>query len=110
MGKAMRRSKFEQIIDTLSHAVQPIIKSHLLSKANISYYQAQPLLKFLEEKGYLEIIDPPCLTYKRGKERKTNFMYLTTQKGLEALKLLNSPPLKGLLDCYEWIREQKEEK
>ena len=88
--------------------MQPILKTNLFNKANLSLTQAKPLFMFLEEKGYLERIEDPGLTSGRGKERKTKFLYLTTRKGREALGILKCPPLRELFEIHEWLREQKE--
>lgn len=74
----------------------------------MSWNMAMPLLEFLEEKGYLQRIVPPRTHHGKIKDKKTKYMYQTTQKGRKALMLINGQVLKGLFDYKAWLREQKE--
>lgn len=94
-----RRSKFEQAVDILSNTTKPILISVLLTKANVSWSSTKHLFKYLEVHGFLKKSKPTCLHY--GRDVRVKFMYQTTEKGREILKLLNTPPLNELFDYYE---------
>ena len=97
-----------QIVEVLSCCVNPIIKTHLIRETRMTWGMTMPLCEFLEAGGYLERIKTPCSSRGKIKDRKTKYMYLTTQKGREALKLINGPVLTGLFDYDAWRQEQKE--
>ncbi len=101
-----RRSKSEQAIDILSNAIEPILMTPLLTKANINWGATKSLFMFLEECGFLKRVEPVDPEHREN--IRVKFGYQTTQKGLKALELSETPPLRELLDCYEWIKKQKE--
>lgn len=102
----MRRSKFDQAVDILSCAIEPILMTNLLTKTNLDWTATKFLFKFLEVRGFLKKFVP--INPDHRKNVRVKFVYQTTQKGIEALEIWKSPPLNELLDCYEWVREQKE--
>jgi len=101
MPTTRRRSPFEILLDTLKEAEYPIPRTKLSMRLSITYPRALCYLKFLEEKGYLDRID-------NQKDNRTPFLYKTSNKGQEALKLWKSSRLQELTNFHEWSQGETE--
>ena len=78
-----RRDRHDIVAEILHHAKGGKIKTHIMYKAKLSYYQIQEYLPLLLKKGFLE-----NKTIKRKRQDIT--MYRTTEKGREFLEHLES--------------------
>ena len=78
-----RRDRHDIVAEILHHARGGKIKTHIMYKAKLSYYQIQEYLPLLLKKGFLE-----NKTIKQKRQDKT--MYKTTKKGIEFLEHLES--------------------
>lgn len=78
-----RRDRHDIVAEILLHAMGGKLKTHLMYKARLSYYQIQTYLPLLMEKGFLE-----NTTIKR--KRQTITIFGTTKKGIEFLEHLES--------------------
>jgi len=78
-----RRDRHDIVAEILHHAMGGKIKTHIMYKAKLSYYQIQEYLPLLMEKGFLE-----NTTIKQ--KRKITKIYRTTKKGIEFLEHLES--------------------
>jgi len=73
-----RRDRHDIVAEILNYAKGGKIKTHIMYKAKLSYYQINEYLGLLVEKGFVE-----NLTIKRRKQMIT--IYRTTKKGIEFL-------------------------
>jgi predicted transcriptional regulator len=78
-----RRDRHDIVTEILNHARGGKIKTHIMYRAKLSYYQIQEYLPLLIEKGFLE-----NMTIKQKRQDIT--MYRTTKKGIEFLEHLES--------------------
>ena len=78
-----RRDRHDIVAEILHHAREGKIKTHIMYKAKLSYYQIQEYLPLLMEKGFLE-----NTTIKR--KRQTITIFRSTKKGIEFLEHLES--------------------
>jgi len=82
-GAKKRRDRHEIVGEILNTAREGKIKTHIMYKAKLSFYQVQEYLPLLIEKGHLE-----ATTIKQKKQDIT--IYKTTKKGLGLLNGLES--------------------
>ena len=73
-----RRDRHEIVAEILKTARGGKMKTHIMYKAKLSYYQISEYLSLLVEKGFME-----SLAIKRKRQKVT--MYRTTEKGIEFL-------------------------
>jgi len=71
-----RRDRHEIFAEILTIAIGGVIKTHIMYRAKLSYYQINEYLSLLVDKGFLENIN----VLRMGQRTK---IYKTTQKGLE---------------------------
>jgi len=92
------RVKFEMLLDLLNGAKdEPICKTNLMQKANISYRAYDKLLDYLEYKGFIERIDPPRDQWNKPLDRKHKKFVKTTPKGIDVLDM--RPHIMELMNC-----------
>jgi len=78
-----RRDRHDIIAEILGAAVHTNLKTRIMYKARLSYYQISAYLDWLVKKGFLENV-----TTKQ--KRQNSIMYRTTQKGMDLLHSVKS--------------------
>ncbi len=78
-----RRDRHEIVSEILKCAIGGKIRTHIMRKAKLSYFQMQEFLPLLVENGFLEN------TIAKHKKR-SHIMFMTTGKGKELLRHLES--------------------
>ena len=91
----MRRNKVQQVMANLSITKHPMRPTRILQVANLSVNGGTKLLAELEKLGLIKKV----FQVSGAKIKRRSFVTIT-EKGLEALKLLNQ--LKELLGSLVW--------
>jgi len=82
MYAAKRRSETEMYVDLLRASINPTKPHHVMRAANV-WAQSQKMLPHLIERGLLEKKEVLI------RDRRTRFLYQTTEKGRELIILFN---------------------
>ena len=106
MSYKRRRHPVEILLAVLEHAKEPQKKTHIMYKSSTTWSTLQKMFTFLEERGFFErVMPPPVSSYAKRKDRRVDFLYKTTRKGLEALKQWESMDLVS--ELFEYSQEGK---
>ena len=74
----MRRTPYHILYDILNLCMNPVLKTRIVYQCNLNFKIIQKYLSLLIEKEYLNVI-----------EQRTRNQYVTTQKGLDFMTMLN---------------------
>ena len=93
------------LLRILEKAEETIVSTRLYMSTGLSYSNFQSKAAFLEEKGFLERVDPAPVKQRKKWNRKVRFRYRTSEKGRRLLRLIRDEPLlRELFGYYEWRR------
>ena len=91
------------LLEVLEKAAEPIVKTRLIYGCSLNQKTFDPMAVFLEDRGFLERVDPEPVKQRSKWSRKIKFRYRTSERGLRLLRLIRDDPLlRDLFGFYEW--------
>ena len=91
------------LLKILERAEEPIVTTRLCMGVALDYRNFKSKAAFLEEKGFLERVDPAPVRRRSKQSRKVHFRYVTSERGRRLLRLIRDEPLlRELFGYYEW--------
>ena len=98
-----RRDAIMLLLKILERAVEPIVTTRLCMGVALDYRNFKSKAAFLEEKGFLEHVDPAPVRRRSKQSRKVHFRYRTSEKGRRLLRLIrDETSLRDLFSYHEW--------
>jgi len=97
MMSSRRRQSVEILLEILDYAKVSEKKTRLMHKCNLNLSAFEKYCTFLEGRGFLERTSHQ----QYRKDKRTRFLYKTTQKGVDALKQAKS--MYPLSELFEYI-------